>query len=435
MRDALKASVAARRDWIAQATTRLVATPSPNPPLDTREVAAAAAEMLREVAPAAELEVIPLEYGVTNLIAVLHGRGPFGAQGRRIVFSGHLDTYPLLEDLPWTVDPLGGERRGERIYGRGACDMKGGIAAAIAAFGALAEAAEGWSGEVVLALGGDEESMGTLGARWMLDNRPAVRGDAVLIPDVGSPEVVRCGEKGFLWFELEASGKAAHGAHVHLGENAAERLMEALAAVLTLRGLPAAGPPIVAETIRAAASVSERISGAGESDVLRSVTVNIGQIEGGTSPNLVPASARARGDIRLPLGVSTAEAEVFLRHALAPVQGVALRILRRTEPSWTDPAHPALRAVVAAAAETRGGAVPVVNMRVGGSDARVFRADGLPTIVYGPTPHGLGGVDEFVELDELMVVAETYALAAWDMLRNSWEAVEKRPAVKKVPSP
>jgi acetylornithine deacetylase/succinyl-diaminopimelate desuccinylase-like protein len=413
MREVLRASVAARREWVASTTARLVAIPSPNPPLDTRDVAAAAAELVREVAPGAELEVIELDHGVTNLVAVLRGRGA----GKRVVFSGHLDTYPLLEELPWTVDPLGGARRDGRIYGRGACDMKGGIAAALAAFGALAETRAEWPGEVVLALSGDEESMGTLGARWLLDNRAAVRGDAVLIPDVGSPAVVRCGEKGFLWFELEAAGKAAHGAHVHLGENAAERLMEGLRAVLSLRDMPLATPPAIAETIRVAAPVSEKLAGAGESEVLRSVTVNIGQVEAGTSPNLVPASARARGDIRLPLGVSTAEAEAFLRRALEAVPGVTLRILRRTEPSWTDPAHAVVRAVVAAAAEARGEA-PVVNMRVGGSDARVFRADGLPTVVYGPTPHGLGGVDEFVELDELMVVAETYALAAWDLLRG-----------------
>jgi acetylornithine deacetylase/succinyl-diaminopimelate desuccinylase-like protein len=68
--------------------------------------------------------------------------------------------------------------------------------------------------------------------------------------------------------------------------------------------------------------------------------------------------------------------------------------------------------VAAAAIEVRGTA-PALNMRVGGSDARLFRADGLPTVVYGPTPFGLGGADEYVLVEELVVVAEVYALAAW----------------------
>jgi acetylornithine deacetylase/succinyl-diaminopimelate desuccinylase-like protein len=410
-RTGLRPNVAARRDWMMRAAQRLIRIPSPNPPLDTRAVAAEAAAMVREVVPAAAVEVVELAEGVTNVLAVLRGKGP----GRRVVFSGHLDTYPVLEDLPWTVGPLGGELRDGRLCGRGACDMKGGIAASLAAFAALADQRDAWDGEVVLALAGDEESMGTLGTRWLLDHRPEVRGDAILVADVGSPEVIRFGEKGFLWFEVEATGKPAHGAHVHLGVNAAERLMGALAAILGLRGMEVPTPPAIAQAIRHAAPVSERLAGAGESDVLRSVTVNIGVVEAGTSPNLVPASARARGDIRLPVGVSCAEAEARLHGALDALPGIAWRVLRRSEPSWTDPAHEVVQRVAAAAIEVRGTA-PALNMRVGGSDARLFRADGLPTVVYGPTPFGLGGADEYVLVEELVVVAEVYALAAWDIL-------------------
>lgn len=411
-RDRLRSGVVERRAWMVEAARRLIAVPSPNPPLDTSAVAAEAARLVREAVPAATLEVIELAEGVTNLVAILRGR----EAGRRVVLSGHLDTYPVLEDLPWSVDPLGGELRDGRLYGRGACDMKGGIAASMAAFAALAQARDAWAGEVVLALAGDEESMGALGTRWLLDNRPALRGEAILIADVGSPEVLRFGEKGFLWFEVEATGKAAHGAHVHRGVNAAERLLSALSAITTLRDVAVPTPPAIAEAITRAAPISERLAGAGESQVLRAITVNIGMIEAGISPNLVPASARARGDIRLPVGISCVEAERLLHQALDALPGISWRVLRRSEPSHTDPSHEVVRRVVQAAAEVRGTA-PAINMRVGGSDARLFRADGLPTVVYGPTPFGMGGADEYVLVDELAVVAETYALAVWDLLR------------------
>lgn len=410
-RDRLRSGVVERLPWMVEAARRLIAVPSPNPPLDTRAVAAEAARLVREGVPAAAVEVIELAEGVTNLVAILQGR----EAGRRVVLSGHLDTYPVLEDLPWSVDPLGGELRDGRLYGRGACDMKGGIAASMAAFAALAELREGWAGEVVLALAGDEESMGTLGTRWLLDNRPELHGDAILIADVGSPEVLRFGEKGFLWFEVEATGKAAHGAHVHRGVNAAERLLSALSAITTLRDVAVPTPPAIAEAIASAAPISERLAGAGESQVLRAITVNIGMIEAGISPNLVPASARARGDIRLPVGISCTEAEALLHQALDALPGISWRVLRRSEPSHTDPGHEVISRVAQAAAEVRG-AAPAINMRVGGSDARLFRADGLPTVVYGPTPFGMGGADEFVLVDELAVVAETYALAVWDLL-------------------
>jgi succinyl-diaminopimelate desuccinylase len=302
-RRAFLAAVTARREAIVEATRRLIAAPSPNPPLDCRAAAASVAQaLIREAVPGIAIEVIETGDGIVNLVAVLKGRRP----GRRVVLSGHLDTYPVLEDLPWTVDPLGGEVRDGRIYGRGACDMKGGIAASIAAFAVLAEHRAHWSGEVVLALSGDEESMGERGAKWLLENRPETRGDATLIADVGSPDVLRFGEKGFLWFEIEAQGKPAHGAHVHLGENAIERLMTALQAVFGLRELPFAAPPAITAAIAKAAPISEVLAGAGESATLNAVTVNIGQIEGGISPNLIPATARARGDIRLPVGVTCA---------------------------------------------------------------------------------------------------------------------------------
>lgn len=200
-----------------------------------------------------------------------------------------------------------------------------------------------------------------------------------------------------------------------LGVNAAERLLEALAAILALRSMPVPTPDAIARAIDRAAPVSERLAGAGESGVLRSVTVNIGVIEAGTSPNLVPASAKARGDIRLPFGVSCAEVETQLHAALGALPGITWRVLRRSEPTCTDPTHEVVCLVAAAAAQVRG-AAPALNMRVGGSDARLFRADGLPTVVYGPTPFGMGGADEHVLVDELAVVAETFALAAWDLL-------------------
>jgi len=405
MLPAIRAGIEAAR--LVEWTRRLVAAASPNPPGDVRAAADAAAAILAEAVPAARVTLHEPAPGIRNLVAVLAGAGP----GRRVVFNGHLDTFPVNEALPWTVPPLGGLLRDGRLYGRGTADMKGGIACSIAALAILARHAAEWRGEAVLALAGDEESMGPLGTQWLLENVPAVRGDAVIIGDAGSPRVLRFGEKGFLWLEVEATGRAAHGAHVHLGENAIDRLSEALTAIRALRQLPVAAPPAVTAAIAAARPVSEALSGAGEAAVLGAVTVNIGRIEGGTSTNLVPATARAGVDIRLPVGVSCAAAEA----ALPSLPGVTIRVLRRFEPNHTDPDHELVRRAAAAAGQVLGGPC-AVNMRVGGSDSRWFRMAGLPTIVYGPTPFGMGGPDEHVLVEELRQVAEVQALTAWGFL-------------------
>ncbi len=410
-RDDFTIASAARRDQMLAIAQKLIATPSPNPPGDTRAVAQAAADLLREAVPDAEIALHATSDIITNLTARVQGAGA----GRRLLLNGHLDTYPVNEALPWTVDPLGGVMADGKLYGRGASDMKGGIAASMTAFALLAEHRALWRGELVLSLGGDEESMGTLGAQWMIENLPYGNGDAVIIGDAGSPRVLRFGEKGFLWVELEASGKPSHGAHVHLGISALDRLREAVAALEALRLHDVPTPAAVAAAIAASRPISEPLSGKGESEVLARITVNTGYIHGGTSMNLVPASARAGVDIRLPVGVTAVEAEAMLAERLGAIEGISWRVLRRVEPRYTDPDAEIVRLTAAAAGQVTGQA-PAVNMRVGGSDARLFRAVGTPTVVYGPTPCNMGGADEHALVEELDEVMRVHALVGFDFL-------------------
>ncbi len=411
VRRSLIRSVERRRDEVVAVAQALIAAPSPNPPLATGAVAVVAEGELRRLVPDIELSRHETGEGVVNLVARVTGTRP----GRRLVFNGHLDTYPVNEDLPWTVDPFGGVVRDGCLYGRGAADMKGGIAASMVALGLLAEHRDAWAGEAVLTLGGDEESMGRLGTQWLIDHVPHATGDAVLIGDAGSPSVLRFGEKGFLWVEIAATGHPAHGAHVHLGRNAIDRLRAALDAVSALRDLPVPSPDEVTRAIAAAKPVSEALNGPGESDTLLRVTVNVGAISGGTSMNLVPAAARAGVDIRLPVGVATADAEAHLARVLSGVDGVSWTVQRRVEPSYTPPGAEIVRRVAAAAREVLGRPI-AVNMRVGGSDARLFRPVGMPTVVYGPTPHNMGGADEHALVDDLGAVASVHALSAFDFL-------------------
>ena len=412
-RSAIAERIASSTDELIAVTRRLIAAASPNPPGDTRAAALAAQQYLATI-PDIHIETHEPSPGMVNVVARIMGAGT----GRRLVFNGHLDTFPIGDDLAWTVPPLGGAVAGGRLYGRGAADMKGGIAASLVAAQVLAERRRDWPGEIVLTLAGDEETMGTLGTRWLLDNIRYARGDAMICGDAGSPQIVRFGEKGLLWIDLEATGSPAHGAHVHRGANAIDRLRAALDALKSLETLAVDAPPAVTDAIEAARAVSEPLSGAGESDTLRRITVNIGTVAGGVSPNLVPASASASADIRVPVGVTTDLIESSLSEWLGAIDGVTWRITRRYEPRFTDPDHEIVRAVVAAAAQVLG-EPPVVNIRVGGSDARLYRMDGIPSVVYGLTPFNMGGPDEHILVDELVAVAGVHALTAFDFLTAS----------------
>ncbi|KAJ3481115.1 hypothetical protein NLG97_g7906 [Lecanicillium saksenae] len=410
LRDAVDGSF----DDLLSLTQMLVRTPSTNPPGDVTAVAKAAAEHIRQLIPESDISTVQTAPGITNVVAVVRS----GRPGKRLVFSGHLDTYPTGDVARWTLDPFSGELSsdGKQLYGRGVSDMKGGIAASVIALQALSKCKDQWSGDVVIALAGDEETMGTLGTAHLLKHVADVGGaDAMICGDAGSPLVVRAGEKGLLWLDIEASGKPAHGAHVHRGINAIDRLMAALADIKSLEELEVTAPRQVEDAITAAKSVSEPLGGAGEATVLSRVTVNIGRIAGGTSTNLVADAASASLDIRLPVGISTDAVRGLIKGKLDPAEGITYRILRAYEASWTPPEEEITRHALEVT-RLMVGEKAVVNMRVGASDARLFRAAGIPSVVIGLTPHNMGGPDEYIEVAELLQVAQIHALAAYRFL-------------------
>jgi succinyl-diaminopimelate desuccinylase len=389
-------------DAIVRDADALMRADSSNPPGDCRRAADAAEAILRAI-PGAMVARHDFDAPNANVVAVLEGAGP----GRTLLLNGHLDTYGVGDPAAWSVPPLEATVRGGMLYGRGAADMKGGIAAMIAAFRAMAARRDAWRGRLVLALGSDEETMGVRGTQHLLQTVPHCRADACLIADAGSPRVARFGEKGMLWVRLSATGRPAHGAHVHLGDNAAARVVAAVQRALAVAGPPAAADAAVVEAVRRAAPVSEPEAGVGETDTLLNVTVNLGRISGGALVNLVADRAEADLDIRVPIGTTTQAVEAALR----AIPGVDMHVLVRWEPSATPPDSEIVR-LVQDAGEVVLGTRPVATMRVGASDARLTRAAGIPTVVYGPAPRNMGGADEHVALDDLLAVARVHARVA-----------------------
>ncbi|HUI19294.1 MAG TPA: M20/M25/M40 family metallo-hydrolase, partial [Alphaproteobacteria bacterium] len=402
--------VRAARARLIALTVELIQAGSENPPGDTGAVVGVIEKVLAAV-PGLTLRRVTAREPVANLVARL----PFANAGRRLVFSGHLDTFPVGDAARWSTAPLGGAIADGKIYGRGASDMKAGLAAAVLTAALLANEGKHLAGELVLALAGDEETGGTWGTKHLLAQVPEVKGDAMMCGDAGSPRVVRFGEKGQIWLELGAVGIANHGAHVHLGINAIERLMAALARLMRLRELPCPLPEAVRRAILAAEPVSEAVSGAGEAETLRHVTLNVGTIEGGRAVNLIPDAARARIDIRLPPGLDTAAVLRAAAAALDGLEGIESRVLSASEPNVTDPEHEIARLAAKNGEEVLGDAV-VRNMRVGFSDSRFFREAGVPAVVYGPTPYNMGGADEHVTIDDVFAVFYVHALTAFDYL-------------------
>lgn len=392
----------------------LVAIPSENPPGNT----AAMADLIqaRLAHPNITVKRVEPRLGIVNLVATLKG----AQLGPRVVLNGHLDTFPIGPVEGWSLPPLGGQSHNGRIYGRGAGDMKAGVAILVTVMLALADEQAYVHGELVLLLVGDEETGGKWGTSYLLEHEPLARGDVVLNTDAGNPMVVRIGEKGIVWFRLTSSGRACHGAHVHRGDNAIESLMTALADVVRLRDVPTSLPPETINAMLRAKAVSESVGGDGEFNNLSRVTVNIGALHGGTSPNLVPGEAHALVDVRYPPGMAGADVKEWLAGALKNHPKVQLEAIANseTEPSMTQPSDPLVLRVQQHARRIVSPDV-VANMRVGLTDARLFRHEGIPTVVYGPTAYNMGGVDEYVEIREVEQVLEVHLAVVRDYLVKS----------------
>jgi succinyl-diaminopimelate desuccinylase len=409
-RGRLEAEVAGSSHDIVGMARALLAVQSAYPPGNTHGVADVIASMFSDVD--AEVERYGTLPHVMNLVVRIRG----ARAGRRLVFNGHMDTFPLVNGQRWTAD-FNGEERDGKLFGLGVSDMKGGIAAIIFALRHLSKFREQFCGELVATFAGDEESMGTEGTGYLLRHVPHARGDAMISADTGSPKVLRFGEKGMVWLKLEATGKSAHAAHVHKGESAIEKLIDAIADLKSLRDHQVSAPAEVLAAITQSTEVSEAISGQGESDVLRGVTVTFGTINGGRLPNLVADGASATADIRLPVGVTVADIVARVQEIIEKHAGVTFEITRSYEASWTSPDHELIRALKANCTN-RLGMIPVVNMRVGASDARLYRQHGVPSVVCGLTAFNMGAPDEHVYIDELRALGEIFALTAFDFLHG-----------------
>ncbi|KEO56957.1 acetylornithine deacetylase/succinyl-diaminopimelate desuccinylase family protein [Thioclava indica] len=219
----IKAEIDSRRDALVALTRDLIMIPTLNPPgrnyLEICEYLAA-----RLAARGFKTELIRAQgapgdsdrYPRWNLVARIEGVHP----GECVHFNSHHDVVELGHG--WTRDPFGAEVEGDRIYGRGACDMKGGLAASIIAAEAFLAACPDFAGAIEISATADEESGGFGGVAYLAEQGrfdPA-RVQHVIIPEPLHKDQICLGHRGVWWAEIETHGRIAHGSMPFLGDSA-----------------------------------------------------------------------------------------------------------------------------------------------------------------------------------------------------------------------
>lgn len=367
---------------LLECARELVRVPSENPPGDERAAAAAVRPYLDALGcQVVEVEPAP---GRVSLVGTLDS----GRPGLTLAVNGHFDVVPAGPLDAWEHPPYEAVVADGVLHGRGACDMKGAIAAALQAASALVASGAPWHGRLSFQLVADEETLGPHGTRALLRAGLAGADAAVVAEPTGMRAAIA--ERGAAWYLMRTLGRAAHGSRPADGVSAIAAMAKLVPAVLD--------------------QVWERTH-----PLLAGPSVNVGVIRGGDKINMVPAWCEIEVDRRTLPGETAEQVTAELR--------TIIERLRATDPDFhaevhqtafevpceVEPDAPVVSAATGAL-DALGLDTYLIGMS-GATDARILVHEaGTPAIVLGPGDLSLAhSTAERVPVAELVTAARAYA--------------------------
>lgn len=378
-----------RPDAVIDLLERLVATPSVNPALVPGGAGEAAiARILADACRAAGLEVSIEDAapGRPNVVAVLRGGDP--GRGRSLLLNGHTDTVGTAG----MTDPFVPARRGDRLYARGALDMKAGLAAMVGAAGAFRGARPALRGDVILTFVADEEYL-SAGTEAVARGR---RADAAIVTEPTGMRIALA-HKGFVWARIRTEGRAAHGSDPASGIDAIVHMGRVLAAIDRLERdvLPRAMHPLLGRA-----------------------SVHASLIQGGEGLSTYPPSCTLDLERRTLPAEHLDDVRRELSQVLDGLRGADPAFRATLEITGSRPGlevardAPVVRALRGACQRVTGrdpGDVGVAYW----CDAAILAQQGIPTVVFGPSGAGMHAAAEYVDVPSVVactqILAETIA--------------------------
>jgi len=367
----------------------LVKRPSPNPPGEVSEVSSFVQEYMTRAGVETRLEEV--SPGRPNVYCVLRG----SEQKPVLMLNGHMDVVPVGEG--WTMDPFGGQIVGDRLYGRGAADMKAGLAAIMVAMKSMALAGTKLRGTLLLSAVVDEEQ-GETGTRKMMDS-----GITSTFAIVGEPTSLSTviASKGDVYYEITTVGKAAHSSTPSEGINAIDKMADVIGAIRNL----------------------SREFEARQHRLLGSPTISVGTIEGGTATNVVPSLCKATVDRRTLPGETAEEGKRQLESIISnlkqkdPQLEARVRTVMEAYPMEVPEDSLIVQTAREATKHVLGHDTGVVGMQ-GATDAQLlYNVAQIPSVILGPGALSQAHrPNEYVPLSEVLDAAKIYARIALSLL-------------------
>lgn len=327
--------------------------------------------------------------GRFNALGILRGLGG----GRSLMFNGHLDTVGVAG----MTEPFAARLEGGRLYGRGAQDMKGGLAAALVAVETLAHSG-GLPGDVILAAVADEEYQ-SIGTRALL--KSGVRADAAIVMEPTAMEVV-VAHKGFAWADIETEGRAAHGSRPEDGRDAIAYMGRVLAEIEQLQA---------------------RLERAPAHQRLGHGSVHASLISGGQELSSYPARCKLSLERRLLPGEDLETFAGELRQILAKLAAADSNFRATSKLGYsalaleTPEDAPIARTLAVCAHQVLGHEAKLAGQSFW-TDAALLSEAGIPSVLFGPAGAGLHSSIEYVELTDVARAAEIFVACAEEFCRR-----------------
>jgi succinyl-diaminopimelate desuccinylase len=422
-RDVLCRRIDARREEIVELTRELVRFPTINPPGEAYRPCAEfiGARLARR---GFEVEYVRAqgtpgdtpEHPRINVIARREGDRP----GPCVHFNGHIDV--VQTGAGWSVDPFAGVVRDGKVFGRGTCDMKGGLAAAIVAVETLFDSGLALPGALEVSGTVDEESGGYGGVHYLAERGwfSAPRVDHVIIPEPLDVDRVCIGHRGVWWAQIETHGRIAHGSMPFLGD-CAVRHMNAVLDRIERDLLPKLAARETAMPVVPPGARHSTLN-------LSSIHGGLEEVRGGGLPSAcVPDSCRLVIDRRLLIEEDMDGVKKEVRDLLEALTrersgfNYSMRDLFEVQPSMTNPDGPVARQTAAAIRRVLGREAQFVCSPGTYDQKHIDRVGKLKDcIAYGPGILDLAHQpDEFVVIEDLVSSAKVMAIAAWSLLARS----------------
>jgi len=335
--------------------------------------------------------------GGESLVSLLAG---YGRSERTLYFHGHYDVVPAQS--PEQFQPL---RRDHFLFGRGSCDMKGGIVAMVYAIRALRECGADLRGRIGLTLVPNEETGGEGGSAWLAQNGKLGRDGIGMLLAEPTSGVVWNANRGAVSLLVKVFGKSAHVGLQHQGQNAFQRMVRVVEQLETLKR-----------------EVEQRVTGfaIGAEQARNSILLLGGQSGGGTNFNVVPDECWFTVDRRMnpEEGLATEKGKLLEVLERCKREGIPLEweILQEGSSAACKEGEP-LGSALSASIAVVTGQVPRFEMCPGLLEIRFYAAHGIPAYAYGPGLLSVAhGPEEYVDLRKVTDVAAVYALTAQQLL-------------------